>query len=533
LTLRAYHVNRIGEGNNAHPMAKKTAAQNSKTSSAPLKRRASNRAKSNNGAIPESRTPRVDDRTEAGPVIEITPSVPPIIDRIKRNAAVRARSAPIVGGELADGVIVDFLPNFEIDGRQDIGADRIPCGELTGLSNRREEVQVRFVPKVGEGYFRFRLRRNGQPVKNGQFVEFIPALNPAETDIDLDELDDDILEESSSDDIEVVRLRERLRYEQKLREAHGHNGNGHNPIVDKLLERVLAEKLNPVDPIEHVVATLEAVEKIKESVRPHRESPPAPAPQPQVDPKVSALKIIAENPSLTEIAKEVFGFGSKGDGDGDRWAEVAMKAVEKGEASKIANALVNLVSTGLGSLASAFAPKPAQPPAQQAPQSTQQTAPTVQNTQAAPQVAPANVEHPAQLPASDQQPQAQAERQQQIELTPAEQALAVLMNDCAQNIPVQITFDKLMNYADAINDQYPLHSIDGYLKIFAAMPVDTALAFVAKRPGCASVTALPHAKEWCDSLQQLLKQVRWDDAESDDEFDSFVEIDSRKGEVKL
>src|SRR5262249_4374946 len=90
-------------------------------------------------------------------------------------------------------------------------------------------------------------------------------------------------------------------------------------------------------------------------------------------------------------------------------------------------------------------------------------------------------------------------------ITPEEQALARMIENCQRRVPVQIAFDQLMAYADLLNEQAPQYSIDGYISMFSAMPIDQALEFVKSQPNGESVVALPHCREWTQSLQQFIK----------------------------
>ncbi len=91
------------------------------------------------------------------------------------------------------------------------------------------------------------------------------------------------------------------------------------------------------------------------------------------------------------------------------------------------------------------------------------------------------------------------------QITPAEQALATVISDCQKKIPPQITFTNLMTFADAINDQAPAYSIDGWIEYFGGMPIDGALEFVKTLPNGEQIASLPHAKEWTEQLQKLIK----------------------------
>ena len=90
--------------------------------------------------------------------------------------------------------------------------------------------------------------------------------------------------------------------------------------------------------------------------------------------------------------------------------------------------------------------------------------------------------------------------------TSEEQALTLLIDHCRRNAPVNIAFDRLISYADWLNDNAPQYSIDGYLDLLGTMTTDQVIEFVKTLPGGEQVVALPHAKEWCAGLQRLIKE---------------------------
>ncbi len=94
----------------------------------------------------------------------------------------------------------------------------------------------------------------------------------------------------------------------------------------------------------------------------------------------------------------------------------------------------------------------------------------------------------------------------QMVTTPEEAALRTLIDNCMRNVPVRVAFDRLMAYADMLNDQAPQYSIDGYISMFAAMPTEAALEFVKSQPNGEQIASLPHAKEWTEALQKLIKE---------------------------
>jgi hypothetical protein len=94
----------------------------------------------------------------------------------------------------------------------------------------------------------------------------------------------------------------------------------------------------------------------------------------------------------------------------------------------------------------------------------------------------------------------------QMALSPEDTALRILIDDCMRKIPAKVTFNRLMAYADAVNEQAPQYSIDGYIDMFASMPTEAALEYVKTLPNGEAVTSLPHSKEWTEQLQKLITE---------------------------
>jgi len=97
------------------------------------------------------------------------------------------------------------------------------------------------------------------------------------------------------------------------------------------------------------------------------------------------------------------------------------------------------------------------------------------------------------------------EHQNASTLTPEENALQLVIDHCKRRLPARVAFGRLMQYADAINEQAPQCSIDDYIAIFASMDTEDALAFVKTLPNGAEIEALPHAREWTKEFQSLVQ----------------------------
>jgi len=99
-------------------------------------------------------------------------------------------------------------------------------------------------------------------------------------------------------------------------------------------------------------------------------------------------------------------------------------------------------------------------------------------------------------------------------LSPQQQALMILFDDCRMKLPPQIAYDKLMDLAEAVYDQAPAYSLYPYLTYFGDMTIDDALEFVKTQPGGEEVAALPHACVWTEEVQRLIKESRIEDDEA-------------------
>ncbi len=157
--------------------------------STPPKRRARNRANVATDTVSDAGVTRAENQAPA----ERPPSASQIIGVLSNPALRRGRAMNLADGEQADAYVVDFLPNFAVDHRADSTAARIPCGDVTGIGGIKEEIEARFLPKTGPGYFRITPRLGGKFTK-GQWVEFVdvpPIIAPAAVDDDDDDDDDE------------------------------------------------------------------------------------------------------------------------------------------------------------------------------------------------------------------------------------------------------------------------------------------------------------------------------------------------------
>lgn len=185
-----------------------------------------------------------------------------------------------------------------------------------------------------------------------------------------------------------------------------------------------------------------------------------------------------------------FGVGGK---DDEPWyADVVRDAVKNGQAVQIVKTAIDGIFNGFSGLF---------PGRQDNRQAQGTTQPQTQTHQAMEQTE-------SNTPAlnSGTNADASVETGQQQTVSPEEQALALVIDHCQKKIPPQVAFTRLMAYADAINEQAPQYSIDGYLEMFGTMTPDQALEFVKTLPNGEAIVALDHTKAWTEQLQKLIRE---------------------------
>jgi len=216
--------------------------------------------------------------------------------------------------------------------------------------------------------------------------------------------------------------------------------------------------------------------------------------------------------AMEKISNGILGklFGKNAIEDDTSWSAVGMEAVKSGQLG----VAIEAAFKGLSGLINMILPQRGNNNGQA--QMAQTPAASMENQQGRD---PQSVQH-VLLPTAEGQghgavqegvggiqgTQAQGTPGQQQQVTPAEQALATVIADCQKKVPPQITFTNLMTFADAINDQVPAYSIDGWIEYFGGMPVDGAIDFVKTLPNGEQIASLPHAKEWTEALQKLIKE---------------------------
>jgi hypothetical protein len=215
---------------------------------------------------------------------------------------------------------------------------------------------------------------------------------------------------------------------------------------------------------------------------------------------------ILKQPEVIEtvVGSVIKRFGGSDGKDNEPWyADVVRDAVKSGQAAQIVQVAIDRIFNGFSGL---FPGRQNNGQAEMGAQAV----PPLANTQGAnPQESrPALPTLPEGQGASAiQDPVANAQgSENQAAITPEQHALTRLIQNCQRNVPVQVAFQQLVNYADAINEQAPDYSIDGYIDLLGSMETEQVLEFVKGLPGGEQVAALPHAASWTAELQKLIKE---------------------------
>lgn len=253
----------------------------------------------------------------------------------------------------------------------------------------------------------------------------------------------------------------------------------------------------PPPTVKENLAEVVAIVSMVDKLRGNNSQPEAPAQAP-VDPEIAALQLISKNPEVMEkvatgIARTVL--GDKAMSDDNKWADVAIELIKSGQGPEMLRVLIQeFMSPFRG---------PAQYPAQQyaqaqAPQQPPGQIPPGPGNQPMPPQ-PTYVQGP---PPGAEQPQAGADPG----MLPEDHALMLTLQLCARRAPPQVACNRLLEYAGMLNNDAPQYSIDDYLDMFISMTPDDALAFVRTQRGGEAVAAMPHAREWTEQLQTMIKQ---------------------------
>lgn len=300
------------------------------------------------------------------------------------------------------------------------------------------------------------------------------------------------------------------------------NANPNDPNSPQVIIQTTADgQQQPLSMRDIMKGQKEALKEHLEMTKLMREAygltPEQPQQQPRGEEEVLTTAILKQPEVIENVVGSVLKrFGASGKGDDEPWyADVVRDAVKSGQVAQIVQVAIDRIFNGFSGLF----------PGRQ------------DNGQA--QMVTAPLQNQAQPAAGDQQGQfisGVQERSQQMGADVAqtasghapsgsvagdvfqsgdapmvasteEQALQLLLDHCRRNIPVKIACDRLIAYADAINEQAPHLSIDEYISMFAAMPVEAALEFVKTQPNGEAVASLSHAKAWTEELQRLIKEA--------------------------
>lgn len=122
---------------------------------------------------------------------------------------------------------------------------------------------------------------------------------------------------------------------------------------------------------------------------------------------------------------------------------------------------------------------------------------------------------PAAISRTAQTSESEPAEQQPAEVPPEDQLLALVIDHCVRRIPPTVAANRVMHFADEVNDKAPVLSVDGYLEMFVEAPPEMIIEYVKTLPNGEQIAALPHALPWTTELQQLLKAKLETEEETD------------------
>jgi hypothetical protein len=289
---------------------------------------------------------------------------------------------------------------------------------------------------------------------------------------------------------------------------HAIPGDPTSPQVVVHMPEGQQQVITPADPFKEAERALKLVKQYNEAFGMLR---PQSGENPVRDEEEVLAGAILKRPEVIEnvVGSVIKRFGASGGKEEEPWyAEVVKDAVRNGQAVQIVKTAIDGLFNGFKSLIPAGGQNNGQAKMAQAPQ----------QNQSSPLHNPANATSGNQLSGMAQTDaqgasgiaqsgeNAFTSGTDQGNISPEDEALSIVITHCQRNLPVQIAFNRLIAYADAVNDQAPQYSIDGYLEMFATMPVEGILDFVKTLPNGETVASLPHCKEWTEALQKLIRE---------------------------
>lgn len=244
-----------------------------------------------------------------------------------------------------------------------------------------------------------------------------------------------------------------------------------------------ATPISVIDPVDQLVKSAAAYQKLRKAFEPEAQPPAQPA---QMDSKIAALQLVAENPEVMEkIGKGIASLAlGKGATDGDPWAEVAMEAVKSGQAAQIVKTAIDAVFTGINNLFPPKTPPPApRPPLQPRIDMAPQAQPITQNAQ--------NAQNGRQAPLVPA-PGAPDPARQPVQVAPVDALVYTLIDSMSHRAPISEARN-IINISVVRNPELE-DSIDELL----SHPVDDLFTMLkAWRP---EIERIEHAKPWLESL---------------------------------
>lgn len=341
-------------------------------------------------------------------------------------------------------LLIYRLPRFELNGKTD-PQSRMRVGKLPFSWDYEQDIQRRWARPGESNHFLIVAKKDGQHVKNGTLPVF--SCEP-------------------------------LPLEERITSGVDQLPPTPQPVAVPIpapYPAPIVEQQPPPSPKEQLKEALELVKMVQSITGTNNAANPAPAP---LDPEIAVLQVLAKDETFgAKLSKGLLSkfFGDVKE-DPDPWADIAKEALRSGQAAE----LLKVGIASFGDMIRGFFPQPqtnapaaaAQPPAQQPPQMAPMAGPM-----------------------------------QQQQMTPAEELLSFVLQQCHRNAPREPVADQIFTFAEQIEETDPLNSVDWYIRAFALMPTDQALQFVNQQvPGSEQVTNLPHAKQWTAELQELLKQ---------------------------